>query len=127
MDYALIGTIARLTNTRPNWDREVTRAVGAARACAIAALIRALGAEVEYADLRGIELFQARPDLPDRPLRATNAIVCDLPSVKRIYEQEGHAIAPVSVDIESQGTVIAAVDLTFEVGRHEPRVRFASA
>jgi hypothetical protein len=43
MDYALIGTIARLTNTRPNWDREVTRAVGAARVCAIAALIRALG------------------------------------------------------------------------------------
>jgi hypothetical protein len=60
MDYALIGTIARLTNTRPNWDREVTRAVGAARACAIAALIRALGAEVEYADLRGIELSQAQ-------------------------------------------------------------------
>ena len=43
MDYALIGTIARLTNTTPNWDREVTRAVGAARVCAIAALIRALG------------------------------------------------------------------------------------
>jgi hypothetical protein len=42
MDYGLIGTIARLTNTRPNWDREVTRAVGAARACAIAALIQAL-------------------------------------------------------------------------------------
>ena len=37
MDYAMIGTIARLTNTTPNWDREVTRAVGAARACAIAA------------------------------------------------------------------------------------------
>ena len=36
MDYALIGTIARLTNTRPNWDREVTRAVGAARIWAIA-------------------------------------------------------------------------------------------
>ena len=122
MDYALIGTIARLTNTRPNWDREVTRAVGAARACAIAALIRALGAEVENADLRGVELFQARPDLPDRPLRATNAIVRDLPSVKRIYEQEAHAIAPVSVDVESQGTVIAAVDLTFEVGRDEPRI-----
>jgi hypothetical protein len=47
MDYALIAAIARLTNTRPNWDREVTRAVGAARACAIVALIRALGAEVE--------------------------------------------------------------------------------
>jgi len=47
MDSALIGTIARLTNTRPNWDREITRAVGAARACAIAALIGALGAEVE--------------------------------------------------------------------------------
>ena len=103
MDYALIGTIARLTNTRPNWDREVTRAVGAARVCAIAALIRALGAEVEYADLRGIGLSQARPEVPDRPLRATNAIVRDLPSVKRIYEQAGHAIAPVSVDIESQG------------------------
>jgi hypothetical protein len=27
MDYALIAAIARLTNTRPNWDREVTRAV----------------------------------------------------------------------------------------------------
>jgi len=121
MDYALIGTIARLTNTRPNWDREVTRAVGAARVCAIAALIRALGAEVKYADLRGIELFQAKPDLPDRPLKATNPIVHDLPSVKRIYEQEGHAIAPVSVDIESRGTVMAAVDLTFEVGRYEPR------
>ena len=80
MDYALIGTIARLTNTRPNWDREVTRAVGTARVCAIAALIRALGAEVEYADLRGIELFQARPDFPDRPLRATNAIVRDVTS-----------------------------------------------
>ena len=117
MDYALIGTIVRLTNTRPNWDREVTRAVGAARVCAIAALIRALGAEVEYADLRGIGLSQARPELPDRPLRATNAIVRDLPSVKRIYDQQGRAIAPVSVDIESQGTVIAAVDLAFEVGR----------
>jgi hypothetical protein len=122
MDYALIGTIARLTNTRPNWDREVTRAVGAARVCAIAALIWALGAEVEYADLRGIELFQAKPELPDRPLTATNAIVRDLPSVIRIYEHEAHAIAPVSVDIESQGTVIAAVDLTFEVGRHGPRI-----
>ena len=122
MDYAMIGTIARLTNTRPNWDREVTRAVGAARVCAIAALIWALGAEVEYADLRGIGLSQARPELPDHPLRATNAIVRDLPSVKRIYEQAGHAIAPVSVDIESQGTVMAAVDLTFEVGRYEPRM-----
>ena len=122
MDYALIGTIARLTNARPNWDREVTRAVGAARACAIAALIRGLGPEVEYADLRGTELSQARPDLPDRPLRATNPVVRDLPSAKRNYEQEAHAIALVSVDIESQGTVIAAVDLTFEVGRHEPRM-----
>jgi hypothetical protein len=120
MDYALIGTIARLTNTRPNRDREVTRAVVAARACAIAALIRAVGAEVEYADLRGIELSQARPDLPDRPLRAANAMVRDLPSVKRIYEQEPHAIAPVSVDIESHRTVIVEVDLTFEVGRAEP-------
>ena len=117
MDYALIGTIARLTNTTPNWDHEVTRAVGAARVCAIAALIRALGADVEYADLRGIELSQAKPELPDRALKATNAIVRDLSSVKRIYEHEGHAIAPVSVDIESQGTVIAAVDFTFEVGR----------
>jgi hypothetical protein len=117
MDYALIGTIARLTNTTPNWDREVSRAVGAARALAITALIRDLGAELEYADLRGIELFQAKPDLPDRPLKATNAIVRDLPSIKRIYEQEAHAIAAVSVDVESQGTVIAAVDLTFEVGR----------
>jgi hypothetical protein len=122
MDYALIGTVARLTNTRPNWDREVTRAVGAARVCAIAALIRTLGAEVKYADLRGIELFQAKPELPDRPLTATNAIVRDLPRVIRIYEHEAHAIAPVSVDIESQGTVIAAVDLTFEVGRHGPRI-----
>ena len=122
MDYALIGRIARLTNTRPNWDRDVTRAVGAARVCAIAALIWALGAEVEYADLRGIELFQAKPELPDRPLTATNAIVRDLPSVIRIYEEEGHVIAPVSVDIESQGTVMTAVDFTFEVGRSEPRV-----
>jgi hypothetical protein len=122
MDYALIGRIARLANTRPNWDREVTRAVGAARACAIAALIWALGAEVEYADLRGIELFQAKPELPDHPLKATNAIVRDLPSVMRIYEEEGHVIAPVSVEIESQGTVMAAVDFTFEVGRSEPRI-----
>ena len=121
MDHALIGTIARLTNTIPNWDREVTRAVGAARVCAITALVRALGADVEYADLRGIELFQAKPELPDRPLRATNATVRDLPSIKRIYEQKGHVIAPVTVDIESQGTVMAAVDLTFEVGRSEPR------
>ena len=108
MDYALIGTIARLTNTRPTWDREVARAVGAARVCAIAALIRALGADVEYADLRGIGLSQARPELPDRPLLATNATVRDLRSVKRIYEQAGHAMA--------------AVDLTFEVGRYEPRL-----
>ena len=121
MDYALIGTIVRLTSTSPNWDREATRAVGAARVCAIAALIRALGAEVEYADLRGIELFQAKPELPDRPLRATNPIIRDLPSVKDIYEQAGHAIAPVSVEIESEGTVMGAVDLTFEVGRYEPR------
>ena len=122
MDYALVATIARLTNAAPTWDPEVTRAVGAARVCAIAALIRALGADVDYADLRGIGLSQARPELPDRPLKATNAIVRDLPSIKRIYEQAGHAIAPVSVDIESQGTVIAAVDLTFEVGRYEPRL-----
>ena len=122
MDDTLIGTIARLIDTRPNWDYEVTRAVGAARACAIAALIRALGAEVEYADLRGIELSQARPDVPDRPLNATNPVVRDLPSVMRTYEQKGHVIAPVSVDIESQGTVMAAVDLAFEVGRYEPRI-----
>src|SRR5882672_10885431 len=122
MDYASIGTIARLTNTRPNWDREVTRAVGAARACGIAVLIAALGAEVEYADLLGIELFQARPDPPDGPLRATNAIVHDLPSVKRIYEQQGQAIVPISVEIESRDTVIAELDLTFEVGRSEPRI-----
>jgi hypothetical protein len=121
VDYALIGTIARLANTQPNWDGEVTRAVGAARVCAVAALIRALGVEVEYADLRGIELFQARPELLGRPLRATNPIVRDLPSVKRTYEQDGHAIAPVSVEIESQGTVLAAVDLTFEVVRYDPR------
>jgi hypothetical protein len=120
MDYALIGTIARLTSTTPNWDREVTRAVGAARTCGIAVLIRALGAEVDYAELRGIELFQAKPDAPDRPLRATNAIVRDLPSVKGTYEQEGHAIARVTVEIESQDTVTAGIDLTFEVGRHEP-------
>src|SRR5258705_1974319 len=101
MDYAMIGAaIARLVNAT-NWDREVTRAVGAAHACAIAALIRDLGAEVEYADLRGIELSQAKPDLPDRPLTATNPLVRDLPNVKRIFEQEGHVIAPVSVDIES--------------------------
>ena len=100
----------------------MTRAVGAARACAIAALIRALGAEVEYADLRGIELSQAKPALPDRPLTATSAIVRDLASVKRSYDQDGHAIAPVSIDIESQGTVMAAIDLTFEVGRFAPRI-----
>ena len=117
MDYALISRIARLTNTMPNWDREVTRAVGAARACAIAALIRDLGANVEYADLEGIEMSQARPELPDRPLRATNAIVRDLPGVKQRFEQEGQAVAQVRVDIESQGMVMAAVDLTFEVGR----------
>ena len=122
MDYALIGTIARLTNTTPNWDREVTRAVGAARVCAITTLIRALGVEVEYADVRGIELFQAKPEVPDRPLKATNAIVRDLPAVIDAYEQEGRATAPVSVDIESQGTVMAAVDFTFEVGRSDPRM-----
>ena len=127
MDYALIGTIARLTNTRPNWDREVTRVVGAARVCAIATLIRALGTEVDYADVRGIELFQTKPELPDRPLKATNPIVRDLPSVKRIYEHARHAIAPVSVDIESQGTVTAAVDFTFEVGRSEPRTPLRNA
>ena len=121
MDYTLIGTIARVTNTSPNWDREVARAVGAARILAIAELIRALGAEVDYADLRGIELFQAKPELPDSALKATNAIVRDLPSVMHTYEQEGHVIAPVSVEVESQGTAIAAVDFTFEVGRHEPR------
>jgi hypothetical protein len=121
MDHALIGTIARLTNTIPNWDREVTRAVGSARACAITALIGALGPDVEYADLLGIELFQAKPDLPDRPLRATNPTVRDLPTVKHIYEQKGPAIVGISVDIESPETVMATVDLTFEVGRHEPR------
>jgi hypothetical protein len=121
MDYALIGTIVRLTSTGPNWDREVTRAVGAARVCGIAALVRALGAEVEYADLRGIELFQARPERPDRPLRATNPIVRDLPGVQHVYEKEGHAIARVSVDIESGRTVMGAIDLTLEVGRHEGR------
>jgi hypothetical protein len=26
MDYGLVSTIARLTNTTPNWDREVSRA-----------------------------------------------------------------------------------------------------
>jgi hypothetical protein len=56
-------------------------------------------------------------------LRATNPIVRDLTSVKRIYDQEAHAIAPVSVDIESQGTVVAAVDLTFEVGRSTTTAR----
>ena len=122
MDYTLIGKIAHLTSTSPNWDREVTRAVGAARVLAIAELIRTLGAEVDYADLRGIELFQAKPELPERALTATNAIVRDLPSVMRIFEQEGHVLAPVSVDIESQGTATAAVDFTFEVGRHEPDV-----
>jgi hypothetical protein len=117
MDYGLIGTIARLTNTRPNWDREVTRAVGAARACAIAALIRALGAEVDYADLRGIELSQAKPDLPDRPLIATNPVVHDLAGVKSRYHREGHTVAPVTVDIESHGAVMAVMVLTFDVGR----------
>jgi hypothetical protein len=61
VDYASIGAIARLTSTRPNWDREVTRALGAARACVISALTWDLGAEVDYSDLRGIQLFQARP------------------------------------------------------------------
>jgi hypothetical protein len=42
-------------------------------------------------------------------------------TIARLTNQEGHAIAPVSVDIESRGTVIAAVDLTFEVGRHLTR------
>src|SRR5439155_4202 len=77
---------------------------------------------VAYADLRGIAVFQDDTYLPDRSLRARKAFVRDTPSVKRIYDQEGHAIAPVSVDIESQGTVIAAADLTFEVGRYEPRI-----
>jgi hypothetical protein len=50
-------------------------------------------------------------------LIATNPIVRDLAGVKRIYDQEGHVIAPVSVDIESQGALMAAVELIFEVGR----------
>ena len=52
MDYALIGTIARLTNARPNWDRDVTRAVGAARACAIAVLMYCLTRRVIDLQLR---------------------------------------------------------------------------
>jgi hypothetical protein len=117
MTYKMISTIERLNRTTPSWDHEVSRAVGTARALAIVTLIRDLGADVEYADLEGIEISQARPELPDRPLRATNAIVRDLPGVKQRFEQEGHAVAQVSVDIESQGMVMAAVDLTFEVGR----------
>jgi hypothetical protein len=73
-------------------------------------------------NVRGIEMSHAKPDLPDRPLIATNPTVRDLASVKRIYDQEGHAIAPVSVDIESQGALTATIDLTFEVGRYEPRI-----
>jgi hypothetical protein len=117
MSYDMISTIERLTRTTPNWDDEVLRAVGTARVLAIVTLIRGLGADVEYADLEGIELSQARPVLPELPLNATNAAVRDLPGVKQKFEQEGHAVAQVSVDIESQGMVMAAVDLTFEVGR----------
>jgi hypothetical protein len=117
MSYHLLGKIALLTNTMPNWDREVSRAVGSARVLAIATLIRSLGPDVEYAEVAGIELSQARPELPDRLLNATNAAVRDLPGVQQRFEREGHTLAEVSVDIESQGMVIAAVDLTFEVGR----------
>ena len=122
MSYDMISTIARLTRTTPNWDLEVLRAVGTARVMAIVTLIRGLGPDVEYADLEGIEISQARPELPDRPLNATNATVRDLPGVKQRFEQEGHAVAQVSVEIGSQGMVMAAVDLTFEVGRHGPRI-----
>jgi hypothetical protein len=117
MSYDLIGTIARLNRTTPNWDREVLRAVSTARALALVTLIRGLGADVEYADLEGIEMSQARPVLPELSLNATNAAVRDLPGIKQRFEQEGHAVAQVSVDIESHGMVMAAVDLTFEVGR----------
>jgi hypothetical protein len=55
--------------------------------------------------------------LPELPLNATNAAVRDLPGVKQRFEQEGRTVAQVSVDIESQGMVTAAVDVTFEVGR----------
>ena len=113
----MISTIMRLTRTTPNWDREVSRAIGAARALAIVTLIRDLGADVEYADLEGIEMSQARPELPDLPLNATNATIRDLPGVQKRFEQRGQAVAQVSVDIESQGMVMATLDLTFEVGR----------
>jgi hypothetical protein len=117
MSYDMLSTIARLNRTTPSWDHEVLRAVGTARALAIVTLIQGLGADIEYADLEGIEMSQARPVLPELPLNATNAAVRDLPGVKQRFEQEGHAVAQVSVDIESQGMVMAAVDLTFEVGR----------
>ena len=117
MTYKMISTIERLNRTTPNWDHEVLRAVGTARALALVMLIRGLGADVAYADLEGIEMSQARPVLPELPLNATNAAVHDLPSVKQRFQQEGRTVAQVSVDIESQGMVMAAVDLTFEVGR----------
>jgi len=117
MSYRMINTIERLIRTTPDWDREVLRAVGTARALAIVTLIRDLGADVQYADLEGIEMSQARPALPDRPLNATNATVHDLPGVKERFERDGQAVAQVSVDIESLGMVMAAVDLTFEIGR----------
>jgi hypothetical protein len=117
MSYDMISAIERLTRTAPNWDDEVLRAVGIARVLAIVTLIRGLGADLEYADLEGIEMSQARPLVPELPLNATNAAVRDLLGVKQQLEQEGHAVAQVSVDIESQGMVMAAVDLTFEVGR----------
>jgi hypothetical protein len=117
MSYDMFSTIARLTRDTPNWDTEVLRAVGTARVLAIVTLIRDLGADVEYADLEGIEMSQARPVLPDLPLNATNAAIRDLPGVRQRFEQEGRAVAQVSVDIESEGMVMAALDLTFEVGR----------
>jgi hypothetical protein len=44
-------------------------------------------------------------------------------SLKRVYDQEGHAILPVSIDVKPQCTVITAVDLTIEVGGNESHAR----
>jgi hypothetical protein len=64
------------------------------RACAISALIRALGAGVEYADLRGIELFKPGGIFLTAPLRATNAMVSDLPSVNASTSRKGKRSRP---------------------------------
>ena len=70
----------------------------------------------------GSEVFRPSPRQSDLMIVAGTVTLKMAPVVKRIYDQEGHAIAPVSVDIESQAAVMAAIDLTFEVGRFEPRI-----